>query len=111
MAFTSSPFHPRPSRRIRGVQLQIRQAENRLDDLKKQVEQATKLVADREKHAAEVVTRIGKERAATKLRIGELRELQDQLHRALVELAGAAETNAKLEQSLRQKSGAKGGVQ
>lgn len=94
--------------RIRETQLQIRQAEKKLEDLRQQRDRAAKLVEERDKQKTEVQSRIVQERAVTAKRVAELRQLQQELHRALVELADAAETNARLEQRLRQLSGAKG---
>ena len=59
----------------------------------------------------EVEKRTLEERAKTAKLIAELRELQRQLHEANVQLANAAEDNAKLEELLRKLSVAKGAEQ
>lgn len=94
--------------RIRQVQIQIATAEKRLEDLKGQRDRAAKLVEERTDHKVKVEKQIVQDRAATAKRVAELRELQQQLHRALVELADAAEANAQLADSIRRLSGVKG---
>lgn len=93
---------------IRAVQLQIRQAKERIADLQQQNERGSQLVKDRDALRAEIEKRTREERAKTAKLAAELRVLQSQLHEANLKLADAAENNAKLEERLRILSGAKG---
>jgi hypothetical protein len=96
--------------RIRQVQTQIRAAQARIQDIDQQIDRAKKLVDVRTKDLAEVESRIKQERAITKKRIAELRQLQDQLFENQKILATAAEINARLEAEIRALSGVKAGV-
>lgn len=94
--------------RIRQVQSQIRQAEERVKDIDQQIERAKKLVEVRTKDLAIVENRIKQERAITKKRIEELRQLQEQLFDNQKILSTAAEINAELAERLNKLSGVKG---
>ncbi|GEM_PF-2592439 len=96
---------------IRAVQLQIRQAKERIAALQQENDRGTKLVKDREALRDEVAKRTLEERAKTAALVKELRQLQDQMFRATRDLANAAENNAVLEERLRKLSGAKGAEQ
>jgi len=100
--------HAAAIQRIRLVQLQIRQAEERVKDLQGQIDRAKKLVEDRTAQKAETEERINQERKITAKRAEELRVLQQQLYRALAQLADAAEINARLEAEIDRRSGVKG---
>ena len=93
---------------IRAVQLQIRQALERVKDLQEQNDRAKKLVEERTDQQVKLEKRVVEERAVTKKRAEELRVLQKQLYQALAELATAADTNAGLEREIRRLSGVKG---
>jgi hypothetical protein len=100
--------HAAAIQQIRLVQLQIRQAEERVKDLQGQIDRAKKLVEDRTAQKAETEERINQERKITAKRAEELRVLQQQLYRALAQLADAADINARLEADIRKLSGVKG---
>jgi hypothetical protein len=93
---------------IRAVQLQIRQANERIADLEQQNKRGAELVKDREALKADIEKRTFEERAKTAKLAAELRVLQNEMHEANLKLADAAENNAKLEERLRRLSGAKG---
>jgi hypothetical protein len=93
---------------IRAVQLQIRQAKERIADLEQQNKRGAELVKDREALKADIEKRTLEERAKTAKLAAELRVLQNEMHEANLKLADAAENNAKLEERLRRLSGAKG---
>jgi hypothetical protein len=100
--------HAAAIQQIRLVQLQIRQAQERVKDLQEQIDRAKKLVEDRTAQKTETEDRINQERKITAKRAEELRVLQQQLYRALAELADAADINARLEADIRRLSGVKG---
>lgn len=100
--------HAAAIQQIRLVQLQIRQAQERVKDLQGQIDRAKKLVEDRTAQKTETEDRINQERKITAKRAEELRVLQQQLYRALAELADAADINARLEADIRRLSGVKG---
>jgi hypothetical protein len=100
--------HAAAIQQIRLVQLQIRQAQERVKDLQEQIDRAKKLVEDRTAQKTETEDRINQERKITAKRAEELRVLQQQLYRALAELADAADINARLEADIRRRSGVKG---
>jgi hypothetical protein len=100
--------HAAAVQQIRLVQLQIRQAQERVKDLQDQIDRAKKLVEDRTAQKTETEDRINQERKITAKRAEELRVLQQQLYRALAELADAADINARLEADIRRLSGVKG---
>jgi hypothetical protein len=100
--------HAAAVQQIRLVQLQIRQAQERVKDLQDQIDRAKKLVEDRTAQKTETEDRINQERKITAKRAEELRVLQQQLYRALAELADADDINARLQSEIDRLSGVKG---
>ncbi|HZZ81179.1 MAG TPA: hypothetical protein VFE62_21935 [Gemmataceae bacterium] len=76
-------------------------AQKRLDELKQQRDHAQKIYDQRIAQHKVVTEKLIKARKETARDAKELREFQDQLHEALLELSDAADTNFRLEREIR----------
>lgn len=87
--------------RIRTVMVRIHEARGLLEDLKRQRVQARELYEKRVTQLQEALEKLTKARAETARLTAEIRTLQDQLFRAQVDLADAADRNFALERDIR----------
>ena len=76
-------------------------AQKRLADLSKKKDQFQLIHDQRKKHLAVTMDKLLTARKSTEKYMKDLRELQDQLHEALVELSDAADRNFRLEAEIR----------